>query len=147
MKEIYVRDAAEFTRFLDAVQYKYDMELCAEWIYETYYDQKYMFLNHGDEEGNIKKMLFYNIKEPSITINNIRKDYKGEWDNVELLIGIEDVEDFKNWFLSLLLEKRFLFPPLDKLFTENECYFKFVDSDKPDDPNYCMEIMVKYLGK
>ncbi len=147
MKEIYVRDAAEFIRFLYAVQS--DLELCAEWIYETYYDQKYMFLNHGDEEGNIKKVLFYNMKDPSITISNIRKDHKDEWDNIELIIGIKDVEDFKDWSKLLRINDRLLFPPLalDKLLTENECCFKFVDPYETDDPNDCVEIMVRYLDE
>ncbi len=145
MKEIYVRDEAEFSRFLYAVYC--DMELCAEWVYETYYDHNYIFLNYGDKEGNITKVLFYEIEGSSIdTIKAIRDKHADEWDNVEFIIGIKDVADFKYWFYAFV-KNGVLFPPLDTLFTENECYFKFLDHNKPDDHNAFVEVVVKYLGK
>jgi len=149
LKEVYVRDEAEFSRFLHAVYFR--AELCAEWIYETYYDHNYMLLNCGDEEGNVKKVLFYEIDGSSI--NTIRDKHADEWDNVEFIIGIENVEDFKHWFDSFdqfCLRSRgskLLFPPLDKLFTEHECCFKFLDDSKPADQNVFVEIMVRYLGE
>lgn len=139
MKEIYVRNEAEFSRFLHAVYC--DMELCAEWIYETYYNHYYIFLNYGDEEGNIRKVLFYEIDGSSI--NTIRDKHADEWDNVDFIIGIKNVKDFENWFYSLAGDK-LLFPPLDKLFTEKKCYFKFLDHKEPDDQ--FVEIMIKYLA-
>ncbi len=151
MKEIYVRDAAELSKLLHVAYY--DMELCAEWVYETYYDHNYIFLNHGDEEGSIKKILFYEIGGSSVDrIKTIRGKHADEWDNVEFIIGIEGVEDFENWFYSLCKCGRLPFPPLDRLFTESECCFKFLDhkeyrkSGNLDDQISFVEVMVKYLG-
>jgi len=149
LKEVYVRDEAEFSRFLHAVYFR--AELCAEWIYETYYDHNYILLNYGNVEGSIKKVLFYEIQDSlyqtSNAIKRIKNNHADEWDNVEFTVGIKNVEDFKYWFDSLSGE-RLLFPPLDKLFAEHECCFKFLDPyRKPDDDNAFMEITVKYLNR
>jgi len=143
LKEIYVRDTTDFNRFLHAVYH--NMELCAKWVYETYYEHNYMFLNHGDEKGNIGKVLFYEIDGSSL--NTIRDKHADKWDNVDLIIGIKDLEDFENSFYSLCSGYNLPFPPLDKLFTENECCFKFLDDSKPADQNVFVEIMVRYLGE
>jgi len=145
LKEVYIRDASEFSRFLQTVRWNMDLCLCAEWIYETYYDHNYMLLNCGDREGNIEKVLFYEID--GFSINTIRDKHADEWDNVDFIIGIKNVKDFKYWFDSFAKGDKLLFPSLDKLFTEHEYCFKFLDDSKSDDQNTFVEIMVRYLGE